>query len=187
MCALILLVEVRGARTPAAAAIDFYLSISTIISTSTALFEGSACSPTAERACLPISSTYATQYIHDDDGGTIGSYWKKYVDLANAGELVVIDGDCFSSCTIILKYTRSIPICVTNNARFGFHRAFKGDEVNVNGKRIFRNLREYPEGQQLLLSFYPDNVKNFLTQLRRQCDGCFPALTAFRQECSVSG
>ena len=63
--------------------------------------------------------------ITDDDGGKIGTYWARYMALRASGEQVVIDGKCSSACTMVLGIVPHDRICVTANAKLGFHAAYR--------------------------------------------------------------
>lgn len=67
----------------------------------------------------------ATVRITDDDGGQIGTYWARYMALRASGEQVVIDGKCASACTMVLGLIPHDRICVTANAKLGFHAAYR--------------------------------------------------------------
>jgi len=91
----------------------------------------------------------ATVRITDDDGGRIGTYWARYTALRASGEQVVIDGKCASACTMVLGLVPSDRICVTANARLGFHAAYRpgflGFEViNDPATRTLWNLYPVP-------------------------------------------
>src|SRR5436189_2667506 len=70
-----------------------------------------------------VQPSQAAVVISEDMGGPLGDYLLKYSSIRKSGQLVVIDGRCYSSCTIV---TGSIPqrnICVTPRAELGFHAA----------------------------------------------------------------
>lgn len=98
---------------------------------------------------LPASPATAatTVRIADDHGGNIGAYYSRFIALREAGTQVVIDGTCASACTMVLGIVPHDRICVTANAVFGFHAAwrpgFLGFEVlNDPATRTLWNL--YP-------------------------------------------
>src|SRR6185312_13208299 len=63
--------------------------------------------------------------IRNDGGGDIIRYVAKYLSLQWRGERVVIDGDCFSACTLVLGLLAKDQRCFTNRTRFGFHEAWE--------------------------------------------------------------
>jgi hypothetical protein len=72
----------------------------------------------------PLPAT-ATVRITEDNGGKIGTYWARYMALRASGEQVVIDGKCSSACTMVLGIVPHDRICVTANAKLGFHAAYR--------------------------------------------------------------
>jgi hypothetical protein len=86
--------------------------------------------------------------IIDDEGGNIGVYWTRYMEIRNAGERVVIDGACSSACTMVLGIVPPDRICVTPNAVLGFHAAYRGflgfRVINDPGTRTLMNLYPAP-------------------------------------------
>jgi hypothetical protein len=54
-------------------------------------------------------------------GGEVGTYLELFSLLRQSGQRVVIDGPCFSSCTLVLSTIPTNRICVTPKAVLGFH------------------------------------------------------------------
>ena len=99
-------------------------------------------------SAAPLPAT-ATVRITDDGGGKIGAYWARYMALRASGEQVVIDGKCSSACTMVLGIVPHDRICVTANAKLGFHAAYRpgflGFEiVNDPATRTLWNLYPVP-------------------------------------------
>jgi hypothetical protein len=94
--------------------------------------------------------------ITDDHGGNIGVYWSRYMALRASGQQIVIDGTCSSACTMVLGIVPYDRICVTANAVFGFHAAwrpgFLGFEV-INDPAT-----------RTLLSFYPVPLRQWIAR-----------------------
>jgi hypothetical protein len=106
-------------------------------------------------ALTPAASKTIT--ITNDDGGIVVSYIRKYSDIRDAGEKVVVDGNCISSCTLLIGLLRPENVCVTDNAVFGFHsaslkRKVKGQDVYVHA----------PEMSEMMYSLYPGDVRQLL-------------------------
>jgi hypothetical protein len=101
-----------------------------------------------------ISSASATMLISEDRGGQIGQYLQAFAALRSSGENVVVDGNCFSACTLILGLIPRDRICVTSRARFGFHAAWMPDE---NGRPVTS-----PMGTQALWNIYPSRVRSWI-------------------------
>ena len=75
-------------------------------------------------AFLAASPVHAdTVDVYDDHGGSVKEYDAHWADLAARGVDVRIVGPCQSACTVLLGHIRRDRICVTPDARFGFHLA----------------------------------------------------------------
>ena len=61
--------------------------------------------------------------IEGSSGGEIGSFLDFFSVLRHSGERVVIDGPCYSACTLVLSTIPRDRICVTRRAVLGFHAA----------------------------------------------------------------
>jgi hypothetical protein len=101
-----------------------------------------------------VSSASATMLISEDRGGQIGHYLQAFAALRASGENVVIDGNCFSACTLVLGLIPRERVCATPRARFGFHAAWMPDE---NGRPVTS-----PMGTQALWNIYPNKVRHWI-------------------------
>jgi hypothetical protein len=101
-----------------------------------------------------VSSASATMLITEDRGGQIGQYLQAFAALRSSGEDVVIDGNCFSACTLLLGLIPRERVCATSRARFGFHAAWMPDE---NGQPVTS-----PMGTQALWNVYPNKVRSWI-------------------------
>lgn len=106
-------------------------------------------------ALLPRTAA-AVVRITDDRGGNIGAYWSRYMALRDSGERVVIDGVCSSACTLVLGIVPRDRVCVTPNALFGFHAAWR---PGLFGLRVINE-----PATRTLLSFYPDPVRQWIAR-----------------------
>ena len=61
--------------------------------------------------------------IEASPGGEASSFLAYFEMLRRSGERVVIDGPCFSACTLVLDVVPRRRICVTPRAVLGFHAA----------------------------------------------------------------
>ena len=61
--------------------------------------------------------------VSDDHGGSVAQYDARWAALAARGVDVKIVGPCQSACTVLLAHIPYDRICVTPQARFGFHQA----------------------------------------------------------------
>jgi hypothetical protein len=73
--------------------------------------------------------TFADVRILASPGGEVGSFLRLFAVLRESGERIIIDGPCFSACTLVLSTIPRERICVTRRAVLGFHgaRLFDGD------------------------------------------------------------
>src|ERR1700756_5394863 len=82
---------------------------------------------------LTIGSADATMRIRDDMGGLMTDYASRFATMRQSGERVVIDGPCYSACTMLLGMLSRDQVCVTPNAVLGFHAAWNFDD---SGHRV---------------------------------------------------
>ena len=61
--------------------------------------------------------------VFDSHGGRVVEYNARWAALGARGVNVRITGPCQSACTVLLKHIPRSRICVTPEARFGFHQA----------------------------------------------------------------
>jgi hypothetical protein len=64
-----------------------------------------------------------TVNVYDNHGGSVAKYDARWAGLAARGVSVRIVGPCQSACTVLLGHIPRSRICVTPQARFGFHLA----------------------------------------------------------------
>jgi hypothetical protein len=94
--------------------------------------------------------------IEASPGGEAISFIEFFEQLRQSRECVVIDGPCFSACTLVLIIMPRSRICVTQRAVFGFHAAKAIDEYG----------REYsaPEVTRVVAAAYPVPIRNWIKQ-----------------------
>jgi len=92
--------------------------------------------------------------ITEDRGGQIGEYLRLFQEMRAAGTVVVIDGMCLSACTLALGILPRAQVCATEQAKLGFHAAWRFDEQN---KPV-----PSPEGTRALLQIYPPAVRRWI-------------------------
>ncbi len=92
--------------------------------------------------------------ILSSPGGQIGTFLQTFEQVAASGQRVVIDGPCFSACTLVLSIVPGERICVTPRAMLGFHAAWSVDERG-------RATRE-PAASQAVLETYPSPVREWI-------------------------
>jgi hypothetical protein len=103
-------------------------------------------------AALPRTAA-AVVRIADDEGGNIGAYWSRFMEIRNTGDSVVIDGACASACTMVLGIVPHDRICVTNKAVLGFHAAYRG----FFGFRVINE-----PATRTLMNLYPNPIRQWI-------------------------
>jgi hypothetical protein len=101
-----------------------------------------------------VHSSFAVTRIRDDMGGSLGKYLLIFTKMRDSGERVIIDGNCFSACTLVTIIPKE-RICVTQRAVLGFHAGWIGDQT---GKRSTS-----AEGTSLLFELYPPAIRRWIT------------------------
>ena len=89
-------------------------------------------------------------------GGEVTEYLRLFALLRQSGERIVIDGPCFSACTLVLTTIPNSRICVTRKAVLGFHAARLVDDRG----------REYaaPNATREIAGTYPAGVRNWIAR-----------------------
>ena len=103
---------------------------------------------------MSFSPASAEVRIEASPGGEAWSFIEFFEQLRRSRERVVIDGPCFSACTLVLVIVPRSRICVTRRAVFGFHAARAIDQYG----------REYPapEATRVVAASYPRLVRNWI-------------------------
>jgi hypothetical protein len=92
--------------------------------------------------------------IEASPGGEAASFIHFFEELRQSHERVVIDGPCFSACTLVLIIIPKSRICVTQRAVLGFHAARAIDPYG----------REYPAPAvtRAVADAYPAPIRNWI-------------------------
>jgi hypothetical protein len=92
--------------------------------------------------------------IEGSPGGEASSFVEFFDQLRRSGQRVVIDGPCFSACTLVLSIVPRGRICVTPRALLGFHAARLVDQHGY----------EYaaPEATRVVAATYPAPIRNWI-------------------------
>lgn len=102
--------------------------------------------------------------IKNDRGGPMPWYFVRYMEMGHDHIKLAIDGECSSSCTLFFKYIPKEDVCVTDNAKLGFHRSNR-----VEGTTIM--LMQYPMEVMMWImtvgltediKYLPDEVRDYL-------------------------
>jgi hypothetical protein len=91
-------------------------------------------------------------------GGNAETFLDFFSVLDRSGERVVIDGPCFSACTLVLSTIPRDRICVTPRAVLGFHAARLMDDRG--------RMYPAPEATQSVTASYPADVRAWIRQQR---------------------
>jgi hypothetical protein len=91
--------------------------------------------------------------ITSDRGGFINRFIKKYQRWDRENKIVVVDGYCASSCTMVIGMIPRSRLCVTRRGYFGFHGSYY-HAVFIAGPKI-----ENPGMTHLMTDRYTDDVK----------------------------
>jgi hypothetical protein len=93
--------------------------------------------------------------IVGDPGGEVSSYVRKYEQVRDSGERVVIDGPCLSACTLLVGIIPKQRICVTERAVLGFHAASYYDDAS-------RSLVPTRAGSRVVMRLYPAEIRGWI-------------------------
>lgn len=101
-----------------------------------------------------LTSASAEVRIEGSPGGEATSFIHFFERLRASHQRVVIDGPCFSACTLVLVIIPRSRICVTPRAVFGFHAAKAVDQYG----------REYPapEATRVVAAAYPAPIRKWI-------------------------
>jgi hypothetical protein len=108
--------------------------------------------------CLLPASARADVRITRDFGGHVDQYKKRFAEIRDRGERVIIDGVCNSACTLVLGIVPLNKICVTPRASMGFHQAYY-DRRYTAGTYV----QSYA-GTDELMSYYPETLKEWISE-----------------------
>lgn len=108
-------------------------------------------------AVLSLSASaqaFADVRIYSSPGGNVGTYLDFYSKVRRSGERVVIDGPCYSACTLVLSTIPRSRVCVTRRAVLGFHAP---EVVGDNGRAYHSR-----SVTQAMLASYPPSVRSWI-------------------------
>ncbi|MGO9423592.1 hypothetical protein [Roseiarcus sp.] len=92
--------------------------------------------------------------IEGSPGGEATSFLTFFEAVRQSGQRVVIDGPCFSACTLALSILPHSRICVTSRAILGFHAARMVDMLG--------NEYPAPEATRVVAETYPAPVRQWI-------------------------
>jgi hypothetical protein len=101
------------------------------------------------------STAFADVRIVGDPGGEVSAYIRKFHEVRDSGEHIVIDGPCLSACTLLTGIIPPDRVCVTPRAVLGFHAASYYDDAS-------RALVPTREGSALVMRLYPAQIRTWI-------------------------
>jgi hypothetical protein len=107
-------------------------------------------------AALSTAPASATVVLSGDHGGKMEDYVARFQQVRDSGDTVMIDGTCYSACTMVLGLVPRNRVCATPNAVLGFHAAWMYDR---SGGRIAS-----PAGTSELMKAYPGAVRAWIAR-----------------------
>lgn len=106
---------------------------------------------------LGFGPVLAEVRIEASPGGEATSFLRYFEMLRESGQRVVIDGPCFSACTLVVDVVPRSRICVTRRAVLGFHAARLVDESNGD---VF----PAPEATRIVEQAYPVPIRQWIAR-----------------------
>ena len=103
---------------------------------------------------ISLTNAAAEVRIEASPGGKASSFVEFFERLRQSHERVVIDGPCFSACTLVLIIIPRGRICVTQRAVLGFHAARAIDE--------YGNEYPAPEATRAVAAAYPAPIRSWI-------------------------
>jgi len=100
---------------------------------------------------------FADIRILDSPGGEVTSFVRLFEQMRDSGERVIIDGPCYSACTLVLSTVPKERICVTRRAVLGFHGALLAD-------RAGHVMRAPPSLNAAVAEVYPEPVQDWIAR-----------------------
>jgi hypothetical protein len=101
-----------------------------------------------------LGPALADVVIEGSPGGEASSFLQYFEKLGRSGQRVVIDGPCFSACTLVLDVLPKSRICVTPRAVLGFHAARLVDQ--------YGNQFPAPEETRVVGEAYPAPIRAWI-------------------------
>lgn len=94
--------------------------------------------------------------ILSSPGGPVTPFLSLFERIRASGERVIIDGPCYSACTLLLSTVPNYRICVTRRAVLGFHAARAIDREG--------NIYAAPEATRVVAETYPPGVRAWIAR-----------------------
>lgn len=108
----------------------------------------------ASSIAVPTAASAEVRIVNDP-GGEVSSFVRRFQQIRESGERVVIDGPCLSACTLLTGIVPRDHICVTPRAVLGFHAASYYDDTS-------RSLVPTREGSRVVMRLYPAPIRSWI-------------------------
>jgi hypothetical protein len=105
---------------------------------------------------VSFTSALADIRIEGSPGGEATSFLEFFETVRQSGQRVVIDGPCYSACTLVLSTVPRSRICVTRRAILGFHAARLVDQ--------FGGEYPAPEATRVFGETYPAPIRKWISR-----------------------
>jgi len=105
-------------------------------------------------SALASAQAFADVRIYSSPGGNVETYLTFFSRVRQSGERVIIDGPCYSACTLVLSTIPRSRVCVTRRAVLGFH----APEVVGDNGRAYHSRRV----TQAMFTSYPPSVRSWI-------------------------
>jgi len=105
-------------------------------------------------SALASAQAFADVRIYSSPGGNVETYLAFFSRVRQSGERVIIDGPCYSACTLVLSTIPRSRVCVTRRAVLGFH----APEVVGDRGRAYHSRRV----TQAMFASYPRSVRSWI-------------------------
>jgi hypothetical protein len=102
-----------------------------------------------------VNSAFADIRIEASPGGEVRNFLAFFELLRESGQRVVIDGPCYSACTLALSVIPRDRLCVTRRAVLGFHAPMIIDREE---EEIYRD----PEVTDAVAEVYPARIRRWI-------------------------
>lgn len=93
--------------------------------------------------------------IEASNGGAVTDYLQLFDVLRKSGQRIVIDGPCYSACTLVLSTIPADRLCVTRRAVLAFHAP----------RRMDQRGQEHPAPEAItraMTATYPARIRDWI-------------------------
>jgi ATP-dependent protease ClpP protease subunit len=104
---------------------------------------------------VALNPALADVRIEASNGGPVTDYLQLFDVLRKSGQRIVIDGPCYSACTLVLSTIPTDRICVTRRAVLAFHAP----------RRMDQHGQEHPAPEAItraMTATYPAPIRDWI-------------------------